>query len=268
MPDSVVTERSSPKSFEVAAPPPAVECRGVVKRYYHYEHRTTSLQEFFVRSILRKPIHVRRARFQLEQLDLVVERGEAVALIGPNGSGKSTALRLIAGIYPPTEGTIVTRGHVVGVIELGASFHPDLTGAENVQLYASVLGLTRQDIHERYPEILSFAQIGDFIDVPLKYYSSGMRARLAFSVALCSRPDLLLLDEVMAVGDADFRHRCLERLRRFHEEGGTLIVVSHDFETLRGLCTRAVWLDQGRVRRIGPLDDVVAEYLAESPGHE
>lgn len=244
--------------------PLAVECRGVVKRYYHYEHRTTSLQEFFVRTILRKPIHLRRARFQLEHLDLEIARGEAVAMIGPNGSGKSTALRLIAGIYPPTEGTIITRGRVVGVIELGASFHPDLTGAENVELYAAVLGLTRQEIRDRYPEVLDFAQIGEFIDVPLKYYSSGMRARLAFSVALCSRPDMLLLDEVMAVGDADFRHRCLERLRTFHEDGGTILVVSHDFDTLRGLCTRAVWLDAGRVRRVGPLDDVVRAYVAES----
>lgn len=232
----------------------------MVKKFYHYEHRTTSLREFFIRSVLRRPIHVRRARFTLRGLDLRVERGESVALIGSNGSGKSTALRLIAGIYQPSEGVIETRGALAAVIELGAGFHPELTGTENAELYASVMGLSRAEVTERLPEIVAFADIGDFIREPVKYYSSGMQARLAFAVAVCVRPDILLLDEVLAVGDQYFRMQCMERLRGFRTRGGTLVVVSHDFESVRELCSRAVWLSEGKVLRDGPVDDVIEAY--------
>ena len=240
--------------------PAAIECRGVVKRFYHYEHRTTTLQEFFMRTVLRQPIHVRTAYFQLSNLDLRVERGESVALVGHNGSGKSTALRLIAGIYPPSEGRVVTAGRVVAVIELGTTFHPDLTGRENVELYAAALGFSDAEIVARYPDILAFADIGDFIDVPMKYYSSGMKSRLAFAVAICAEPDVLLLDEVLAVGDEAFRTKCLERLRQFHARGGTLVVVSHDLDTVRAMCSRVVWLENGAVRRSGPAGEVLDEY--------
>src|SRR5687768_9204726 len=158
MSSSTATRPSSPKSSDAAAAP-AVACRGVVKRFHHYEHRTTSLREFFIRSVLRRPIHVRRARFTLRGLDLRVEHGESVALIGSNGSGKSTALRLIAGIYQPSEGVIETRGALAAVIELGAGFHPELTGTENGELYASVMGLSRAEVTERLPEIVAFADI-------------------------------------------------------------------------------------------------------------
>jgi ABC-type polysaccharide/polyol phosphate transport system ATPase subunit len=243
---------------------PSVRCRGVVKRFYRYEHRTTSLREVFIRTVLRRPVHVRRAEFTLHGLDLDVAPGESVALIGRNGSGKSTALRLIAGIYEPTEGWIETRGRLAAVIELGVGFSPELTGAENVRLYASVLGLNRAEILARYPEIVRFADIGDFIDEPVKYYSSGMQARLAFAVTVCVEPDVLLLDEVLAVGDASFQERCRQRLHEHRAAGGTLIVVSHDAESLRSLCSRAVWLDHGRIRLDGPIDEVVAAYQAET----
>ena len=240
--------------------PPAIECRAVVKRFYHYEHRTTTLQEFFMRTVLRQPIHVRTAYFQLSHLDLRVERGESVALVGHNGSGKSTALRLIAGIYPPSEGAVVTQGRVVAVIELGTTFHPDLTGRENVELYAAALGFSDAEIVARFPDILGFADIGDFIDVPMKYYSSGMKSRLAFAVAICAEPDVLLLDEVLAVGDEAFRQKCLDRLRQFHARGGTLVVVSHDLDTVRTMCSRVIWLENGSVRRSGPAGEVLDEY--------
>ncbi|MFN2400428.1 MAG: ABC transporter ATP-binding protein [Gemmatimonadaceae bacterium] len=242
----------------------AVECRGVVKRFYHYEHRTTTLQEFFVRSVLRKPIHVRHAHFELTGFDLRVERGEFVALVGPNGSGKSTALRLIAGIYPPTEGTIITNGRVVAVIELGATFHPELTGAENVGLYAAALGLNRREIAKRFPVLADFSGVEDFIDVPIKYYSSGMRARLAFSVALHAEPDILLLDEILAVGDEIFREKCMSRLRAFHAGGGTILTVSHDLAAVRNMASRVVWLDHGHVRASGPAAEVVGRYHSAS----
>jgi lipopolysaccharide transport system ATP-binding protein len=240
----------------------AVRCREVEKRFYHYAHRTRSLREFFIRSVLRQPIHVRRAEFSLRSFDLDVERGESVALIGRNGSGKSTALRLIAGIYAPTAGEITTVGRIASVIELGVGFHPDLTGAENVRLYSSVMGLSRREVTQRLPDIIAFADIGDFIDEPVKYYSSGMQARLAFAVAACVSADTLLIDEVLAVGDQSFRDRCGERLESFLGSGGTLVVVSHDMDAVRRLCTRAIWLDRGTLRMDGPVDAVVDAYLA------
>ena len=239
---------------------PAVTLRGVSKRFYFYEHRTSSLREWFIRRVLRRPIHVRRAAFTLHDVDLTIGRGEAVALVGRNGSGKSTVLRLIAGIYQASKGTVRTEGRITAVIELGAGFHPELTGAENIALYAAVLGLSRKELAERYDDIVEFAAIPDLPDTPLKYYSSGMEARLAFSVAVCLQPDILLLDEVLAVGDQAFRERCLERLRQYHARGGTLILVSHELEQLRELCTRGVWLDQGRIVMDGPIATVLEHY--------
>lgn len=257
-------EPASAPMTGLASAVPAVECRHVTKRYYYYEHRTSSLREFFIRTLLRRPVHVRHAAFTLSDLDLSIGRGESVALVGDNGSGKSTALRLMAGIYAPSEGTVITRGRVAAIIELGVGFHPELTGSENVGLYSAVMGLSRTEIARRIPEIVEFAEIGDFMDVPLKYYSSGMKARLAFSVAFCVDPEVLLLDEVLAVGDQQFRERCTERLRGHREAGRTMVVVSHDLDSLPDLCSRGVWLEHGRVRMDGPLDDVVAAYRAAS----
>ncbi len=193
-------------------------------------------------------------------MDLLIGQGEAVALLGRNGSGKSTLLRLIAGIYQPSAGTIETNGRITAVIELGAGFHPELTGAENIALYAAVLGLTRKELAARYDEIVEFAAIPDLPDTPLKYYSSGMEARLAFSVAVCLQPDILLLDEVLAVGDQAFRERCLDRLREYHARGGTLVLVSHELEQARALCGRGLWLADGKVVMDGPIDRVLAGY--------
>ena len=259
MPSSAATPRSFPRSSERAAAA-AVTLRGVSKRFYFYEHRTSSLREWFIRRVLRRPLHTRRAEFTLRGVDLAVERGEAVALLGRNGSGKSTVLRLIAGIYQPSAGTIETSGRITAVIELGAGFHPELTGAENIALYAAVLGLGRKELAARYDEIVEFAAIPDLPDTPLKYYSSGMEARLAFSVAVCLQPDILLLDEVLAVGDQAFRERCLGRLREYHARGGTLILVSHELDQVRALCDRGIWLADGSVVMDGPIDAVLAGY--------
>jgi lipopolysaccharide transport system ATP-binding protein len=272
MPSSAATVASFPRSSERSAPPapgvpePAIVCRGVVKHYYYYEHRTTSLREVFRRRVLRRPLHVRQPRFALSGLDLVVGHGEGVVLLGHNGSGKSTVLRLLAGIYQPTAGEIAVRGRVGTVMELGAGFHPELTGTENVHLYAAMLGLGRREVAARYERILDFAGLGDFIAMPVKYYSSGMQARLAFAVAICVDPDILLLDEVLAVGDQGFRERCMERLRRFREEGGTLVAVSHDPKRIEELCERAVWLQEGQVVMEGPTGEVAAAYAASAQG--
>lgn len=243
---------------------PAIVCRGVSKSFYWYERRTTSLRESFRRHLLRQPLHVRHPRFSLHGLDLRVATGEGVVLIGSNGSGKSTVLRLLAGIYQPTSGTIEMRGRVGAVLELGAGFHPELTGEENLALYGAMLGLGRREIAERTPEILDLAGIGDFISMPVKYWSSGMQARLSFAAAVCVEPDILLLDEVLAVGDKVFRERCLERLRAFKARSGTLVAVTHDYDGIEELCPRALWLVAGEVRREGAVSEIVAEYLAES----
>lgn len=260
------TKPPSLKSSDRAGPF-AVRCDGVGKRFYYYEHRTTSLREAFIRMLRRRPLHVRRPLFTLRQFTLTVRPGEAVALIGSNGSGKSTALRLIAGIYRPSEGTVETQGRLAAVIELGAGFHPELTGTENVTLYGAVMGLSQQTIADRLPEIAAFAGIEAFMDTPLKYYSSGMQARLAFAVTVCIEPDILLLDEVLAVGDQAFQRKCLSRLQAFRASGRTLIVVSHDLALIRQLCARAVWMDRGAVRMAGAVEAVVAAYQqAEGAG--
>ena len=263
MPSSIATPAFFPKSSERRAET-AVELRGVSKRFYYYDHRTSSLREWFIRRVLQRPLNVRRAEFTLRRFDLHIARGESVALIGSNGSGKSTALRLIAGIYQPTKGTITTKGRLTAVIALGAGFHPELTGADNVGLYAAVLGLGRKELLARYDEIVDFAQMREFMDTPHKYYSSGMEARLAFAVAVCLQPEILLLDEVLAVGDQAFRDRCLARLRAYHASGGTLILVSHEMEQVRELCSRAVWLEKGTLRMDGDAASVLEAYAANN----
>lgn len=263
MPSSAATVRSSPRSSDLARAPeplPAIVCTGVTKSFYWYAHRTTSLRELFRRHLLRRPIHVRHPRFSLCGLDLRIAVGEGVALLGSNGSGKSTVLRLLAGIYQPTAGTIEVRGRVGTVLELGAGFHLELTGEENLALYGAMLGLGGREMAERTPEILAFADLGDFISMPVKYWSSGMQARLAFATAVCVEPDILLIDEVLAVGDQAFRERCFERLRAFKARGGTLVAVTHDPTGIEELCPRAVWLEAGQVRGEGPTVEIVAEY--------
>lgn len=240
----------------------AVRCAAVSKRFRIYEQRATSLRETFIRILLRKQALLTRPYFALSDIDFSVRQGEAVALIGTNGSGKSTILRVIAGIYPPSGGAVQLSGRLAAVLELGAGFHPDLTGTENVAIYGAALGLTRREIRARFDDILDFADIGEFIGTPVKYYSSGMVARLAFAVAICVEPDILLLDEVLSVGDETFRDRCIERLRLFHQRGGTMLLVSHDLETVREMCTRAIWMSQGGVRMDGEVNEVADAYLA------
>jgi ABC-type polysaccharide/polyol phosphate transport system ATPase subunit len=242
---------------------PAIELINIEKRYYVYEHRTTTLQEFFMRSLRREAIHVRQAHYQLSNVNLCVAAGESVALIGHNGSGKSTMLRLMAGIYPPTNGTVIRRGRIVAVIELGSTFQPTLTGRENIRLYAAALGVSKREANEQMEDILDFSGVSEFADVPMKYYSSGMKSRLAFSIAISAQPDVLLLDEVLAVGDAEFALQCAERLADFQARGGTIVFASHSLTAVRDLCQRALWLDGGVVQAIGPVDAVTRLYEAQ-----
>ena len=188
----------------------------------------------------------------LDGIDLEVTTGEAVALIGPNGSGKSTLLKLIGGILKPTSGTVEVAGRVTALIEVGAGFHPEITGRENVVINGMLLGLGRREIEDRMQEIVDFADIGPFIDQPVKIYSSGMYVRLGFAVAVATDPDILLIDEVLAVGDEAFTRRCLDRLARMRQRGVTMVLVSHDLDLVTSFADRALYLDRGRIVNRGP----------------
>lgn len=196
----------------------------------------------------------------IEDLTFNVARGEALAIIGPNGAGKSTALKLLSGIMPPTRGRIVVRGRVSALIEVGAGFHPDLTGRENIHLNASVLGIGRTQTRRIFNEIVEFAGVAQFLDTPLKRYSSGMYARLGFAVAAHVEPDVLLVDEVLSVGDRVFRAKCMDRMRLFRRRGVAVILVSHDLNAVTGFCDRAIVLDRGRTTFDGDAVEAVSHY--------
>lgn len=208
----------------------------------------------------------REQHVALDDIDLEVASGEAVALIGPNGSGKSTLLKLIGGILKPTAGTVEAEGRVTALIEVGAGFHPEISGRENVVINGMLLGLGRREIEERMQEIVDFADIGPFIDQPVKIYSSGMYVRLGFAVAVAADPDILLIDEVLAVGDEAFTRRCLDRLARMRHRGVTMVLVSHDLDLVTSFADRALYLDRGKIVAEGPADAVVARYRSDAAG--
>ncbi len=249
------------RSFDTN-PELAIVCDQIAKKFYYTPHRIQSVREAFIRAIRRQLPEKRDPIFALEPFDMTVRRGEVVALIGPNGSGKSTALRLLAGIYAPTSGQIKLRGRSAAVIELGAGFNNELPGKANIQLYGTLMGMGRAVIRERYNEIVEFADIGPYINAPVKMYSSGMRARLAFAVTICLQPDILFLDEVLSVGDLGFRKKCAQRLHSFIDKGGTLVMATHDLEDIRRFASHVIWFEHGRVLMEGPTEQVLKEYTA------
>jgi ABC-2 type transport system ATP-binding protein/lipopolysaccharide transport system ATP-binding protein len=191
-----------------------------------------------------------------------VAEGEALGIVGPNGAGKSTILKILTGITVPTSGAVRTRGRVAALLEVGTGFHPELTGRENVYLNGAILGMSRRDIRLRFDAIVDFAGIERFLDTPVKRYSSGMYLRLAFAVAAHLEPDILIVDEILAVGDDEFQRKCLGRMQEVEREGRTVVFVSHDLDTLSRLCARSLWLEAGRIRHSGATGDVVRQYLA------
>jgi ABC-type polysaccharide/polyol phosphate transport system ATPase subunit len=241
-----------------------IQFRSVSKRFRLHHHRT--LREF-VPALLRGQAFS-EPFYALRDVSFSVRRGETVGIVGRNGSGKSTVLKLIAGVTAPSSGQVLVRGRVSPLIELGAGFHPDLTGRENIYLNASILGLSNRQIRERFEEIVAFAELGEFIDMPVKRYSSGMYVRLGFAVAVHSDPDILLVDEVLAVGDLAFQEKCLRRMREFQERGVTIVLVSHALELVNLFCQRALWLEGGRLLAEGQPGEVTqlyADSLARSP---
>ena len=197
----------------------------------------------------------------LKDIDLDIKKGETVALIGTNGSGKSTLLKLMTKIIYPTKGKIEVNGKLTSLLELGAGFHPDFTGRENIYFNASIFGLTAKEIDKRLPDIIEFSELGELIDTPVRTYSSGMYMRLAFSVAINVDAEILLIDEILAVGDQHFQEKCFSKLHELKKAGKTIVIVSHDMNSVRDLCDRAVWIYEGRIRLDGKVGDVIDEYL-------
>lgn len=198
--------------------------------------------------------------YALSGISFEVASGESLALVGHNGAGKSTLLSLVAGLAPPDAGAVEVSGRVAPLLELGAGFHYDLTGGENVKLNAALLGMTREALERQYQTIVDFSEIGDFIDEPVRTYSSGMVMRLAFSVAFHLEAEILIIDEIIAVGDKDFQQKCLDRLAHLKQAGRTLLFVSHSPQIVQQFCSRAIWLDHGKIKMDGPAQEVLAAY--------
>lgn len=242
----------------------AIEFAAVSKRYQLGV--STTIREALV-ARAKSALHRQSAPSQfwsLRDVSFSVKSGSAVGLIGRNGAGKSTILKIIAGITTPTQGEARTRGRVAALLEIGTGFHPELTGRENIYLNGTILGMTRADIRRRFSDIVEFAGMETFLDTPAKRYSSGMSLRLAFAVAAHLEPDILVVDEILAVGDAEFQRRCLTRLEDVGKEGRTVVFVSHDLGAIQRLCPTALWLDRGEVRASGPASNIVSDYLADT----
>ena len=235
----------------------AVDIQHVGKRFKRHADRRNSIKERLVRGRARKPEDF----WAVSDVTLQIPKGSVYGLIGHNGSGKSTLLKMIGGIYRPTEGSITTDGRVAALIELGAGFHPDMTGRENINLNGSILGLPRKDIQAVTEEIIEFSGLGDFINDPVKHYSSGMYVRLGFSVAVHMKPDVLVVDEVLAVGDEEFQRKCFDHLYALRRSGRTIIVVSHGLGQLEALCDEIAWLEHGEVQQAGAPTETIAAYL-------
>lgn len=237
---------------------PAVRFDGVTKSYRRRSGRAALVE-------MLRPSTV--TRFDaLADLDLAIDAGERVGFVGDNGAGKTTALRLMTGISRPTRGTTTVRGRVGALIEVGSGIHPEMSGRENVLLYGNLLGFGRAEIRRRFDEIVAFAELGEVIDQQVKFYSSGMQLRLGFSIAAHLEPDVLIIDEALAVGDVRFQRKCIERMAGLSRSGATLVYVSHDHRSVEALCDRVVWLDHGRARADGPARDVLDAYLSTRRG--
>ena len=202
----------------------------------------------------------------LNDVSFEINRGEVVGIIGRNGAGKSTLLKLLSRITEPSKGTATIYGRVGSLLEVGTGFHPQLTGRENVYLNGSILGMSEEEVRSKFDQIVEFSEVGKFIDTPVKYYSSGMKVRLAFSVAAHVQPEVLIVDEVLSVGDVSFRKKCMEKMHEAGANGSTILVVSHNAQAITSMCSRAIWMDQGKLVDDGPVDEVVSRYLRQGMG--
>lgn len=235
----------------------AIKVENVTKSFKLYYDKPSTLKERLVFWNKKKS----EDRVVLKNINLDIKKGETVALIGVNGSGKSTLLKLMTKIIYPTKGKITVNGKLTSLLELGAGFHPDFTGRENIYFNASIFGLTRSEIEKRVDDIIEFSELGEFIDSPVRTYSSGMYMRLAFSVAINVDAEILLIDEILAVGDQHFQDKCFAKLRELRDSDKTIVIVSHSLGPIKDLCNRAVWIYDGEVRMDGKTSKIIDEYL-------
>lgn len=242
--------------------PVVIKVESLVKRFVL--RHTRSMKEAFVWLMKGRKGDLNEKFNALNGVSLDIREGERVALLGYNGSGKSTLLKLISGVMHPDEGRVLTGGRIAGLIEVGAGFHPDLTGRDNVYLNAAILGMSKEQIEAKFDEIVEFSEIGNFIDTEVKFYSSGMYLRLAFAVAVHTDPEIFLVDEILAVGDEPFQKKCIAKIRDLSAEGKTLVVVSHDLDLVAKICERGVVLDHGSKQFDGPIDEAIEFMRAQS----
>lgn len=235
----------------------AITIKNMSKDFIIYADKANTLKERIVRFSNNK----KEVRHILKNINLEIKKGETVALIGVNGSGKSTLLKLITKIIYPTSGSIKVKGKLASLLELGAGFHPDFSGRENIYFNASIFGLTKAEIDSRLDDIIAFSELGDFIDTPVRTYSSGMYMRLAFSVAINVDADIILIDEILAVGDQRFQEKCMNKMQELKKMGKTMVFVSHSKEAVEFLCDRSVWIHEGEIRKDGKTKEVLAEYI-------
>ena len=237
----------------------AIEVKNMTKVFNVYFDKANTLKE----KLLFWKRGNKEVRTVLKDINVEIKKGETVALIGTNGSGKSTLLKLMTKIIYPTTGTITTYGKLTSLLELVAGFHPDFTGRENIYFNAAIFGLTKQEIERRIDEIIEFSELGEFIDNPVRTYSSGMYMRLAFSIAINVDAEILLIDEILAVGDQHFQEKCFNKLQELKESDKTIVIVSHSLDQIENLCTRAIWINNGLVEMDDTPSKVIPEYLKE-----
>ena len=237
----------------------AISVENMTKTFKLYTDKANTLKERIVRGWKNKP----EVRTVLKDINLKINKGETVALIGVNGSGKSTLLKLMTKIIYPNKGKVITYGKLTSLLELGAGFHPDFTGRENIYFNASIFGLTKEEIDAKINDIIEFSELGTFIDSPIRTYSSGMYMRLAFSVAINVEADILLIDEILAVGDQHFQDKCFAKLEELAKSNITIVIVSHSLEAIKKLCNRGIWINKGEVAMDGECGQVIDAYLKE-----
>jgi ABC-type polysaccharide/polyol phosphate transport system ATPase subunit len=255
---SLTASEPVPSAADPHGPAPAILIEDVSVCYRVPRERLTSFKEYAIRALQRRVRH--DELWALRDVDLEIRRGELFGVIGRNGAGKSTLLKVISRVLRPTRGRVRVWGRPAPLLELGAGFHPELTGRENVFLNGALLGRSRAEIEAQFEAIVDFAELWEFVDAPLRTYSTGMMARLGFAVATAIRPEILIVDEVLSVGDQQFQQKCLARMREFRERGATILLVSHNMELVQGLCERAAWLHHGELRALGSAVEVVGRY--------
>jgi len=245
---------------------PAIRFESVKKSFSYSSDQSNTILDSLVSAVTRKEKSANKTLWAVKDVSFEVMPGESLGIVGRNGSGKSTILKLASGIIRPSDGQVVIRGRLSALLELGAGFHPDLTGRENIFLNGSILGMSKNDVDRYYDSIVEFSELGEFINMPVKHYSSGMFMRLGFSVAVHVEPDILIIDEILAVGDQSFQSKCIDRIYDLKRNGTTIVIVSHNLHTVRALCSHLIWLEHGLVKMSGRADDIIDAYLESQQG--